>query len=542
MTLTAQQVLELWQEPPEVFAQRLTIESLKNEYQTLSPLLFEQVRYAEALAKYKRVIALKPRQVGFTTLSTLFLFAKTYRALNPRLVLQTVHDDAALKRVRRMVEVAYENLPSAIRFGLRTDNREQTEFMHNRAGFRRLVAGVRGQGRSYSFTDYHATEMAFYPQGSSAHKSSDTAADDDLFSSVQAAMNDETGHIIVESTGNGPRGLFHRLVQKAHAGQEGVGFVFLPWFHVPRYRGSELPTPIFVPETPDWRTSEEEELHKLYGLTNDQLAWRRHKIETQNYTPLRFRREYPSTWLDPFLLDESVWFDQDAVNLMAQFARLSDVQVDGAVTRFLEPEEDRQYLIAVDTSGGVGRDEAVAQVLRDDHEHAAVWASNRTPPDMQVDVVADLAYAYNNALVIVEENKYGKQVLEGLERRGVRLWTSPETGRWWYGTGQSGGDTKRIMMTHARRVVREGIASARDPKTVAQLQLMVEDSRGRIQGRGDEHDDRAFAWCLGLWGLQSVPGSYFGPRESPEAARIRLQQEALDEFTRRYGGPPTRSR
>lgn len=534
MTLTAQQVLELWQEPPEVFAQRLTIESLKNEYQTLSPLLFEQVRYAEALAKYKRVIALKPRAVGFTTLSTLFMFAKTYRALNPRLVLQTVHDDAALKRVRRMVEVAYENLPSAIRFGLRTDNREQTEFMHNRAGFRRLVAGVRGQGRSYSFTDYHATEMAFYPQGSSAHKSSDTSADDDLFSSVQAAMNDETGHIIVESTGNGPRGLFHRLVQKAHAGQEGVGFVFLPWNQVPRYR-------MAPPER--WeRTIEEEDLAKTYGLDDAQLAWRRHRIEVMGYTPLRFRREYPLTWLDPFLLDESVWFDQDAVNLMAQFARLSDVQVDGSVTRFLEPEEGRQYLIAVDTSGGVGRDEAVAQVLRDDHEHAAVWASNRTPPDMQIDVVADLAYTYNNALVIVEENKYGKQVLEGLERRGVRLWTSPETGRWWYGTGQSGGDTKRIMMTHARRVVREGIASARDPKTVAQLQLMVEDSRGRIQGRGDEHDDRAFAWCLGLWGLQSVPGSYFGPRESPEAARIRLQQEALDEFNRRYGGPPTRSR
>ena len=126
------------------------------------------------------------------------------------------------------------------------------------------------------------------------------------------------------------------------------------------------------------------------------------------YTPLRFRREYPLTWLDPFLLDESVWFDQDAVNLMAQFARLSDVQVDGSVTRFLEPEEGRQYLIAVDTSGGVGRDEAVAQVLRDDHEHAAVWASNRTPPDMQIDVVADLAYTHNNAIVIVEDNNYGK--------------------------------------------------------------------------------------------------------------------------------------
>lgn len=514
-----------WQGPPEEFVQRLVIENLYNELQPMTPLFRSQLEYLNALRTYRRVVAIKPRQVGFTTLSTLWFFAKTYRSPHPRQVLQTIHEDDARDRIRRMVDVAYDNLPGVLKFGVKTNTR-RTEFQHNKASFRRVVAGKRSQGRSFTFSDYHATEMAFYPEGSSALKEADTAADADLFASIQAAMHDPTGQIVVESTGNGPRGLFYQLVNAAQAGQEGVGYVFLPWTAVEKNRADHVPA--------DFEPTNEEHLlmQAPHNLTPAQVLWRRDKLTIGGYSPVRFRREYPLTFRDPFRLDGSAWFDSAALDVMAALAKLSNLEVDGALTTYLKPEPGRRYYIGGDTSGGVRRDEAVFTVLRDDLEVAALWASNSALPDTQAMVGAELARKYNDALMLCEANKYGELVNRKMEAMGVRLWVNAE-GNWWYGTGQNAGDTKREMMVHARRVVLEGMASSRDLKTILQLGNIVEDSRGRIQGRGDEHDDRAISWCLALTCAKRftvpVPGAV-----DPVEAKRRLDAEAAEQFMSRY--------
>jgi hypothetical protein len=529
MTVTPPALQAVWNEPPEVFAQRLVIRDLYNQERTLSPLFLEQVKAIELLGTYRRFIGIKPRQVGLTTLIVLFLFAKTYRSPHPRQVGVVAHLDSAATRTRQMLDAAYYGLPKALQFGFHRNNVDETVFAHNKAGFRRMVAGGNHQGRSFTFNDLHLTEMAFWPRGRSGAASqgkTETAADADLYSSLLAAHHDPDGHVVVESTGDGPHGKFYELVTEVQKGIEDTAFLFIPWSLVARYRRDP---------GPGWeRTPEEDALAKKYGLDDHQLAWRRWKMRSEVMSDIRFRREYPLTPLDPFLLEQAVWFDQDALMVMAHLLDVREGATrPGELHTCLPHEPGRKYFIGMDTAGGVGRDEAVIVVLRDDLEMAAMWASNMVPPDEQANVLADVIRKYPGSLALVERNKYGVQVLEDAQSMGLPLWRDAD-GDFWYGSGQRGGDSKREVMVWARRIVVDGMARVKDMRTVLQLQTIVEDWRGRIQARGDGHDDRVMAWVLALWCAKNYARDIkvIDPREE----YARKTAEAVAKFEAMYLG------
>lgn len=515
----AQQLVAAWRsEPPELWMQRLTIESTGNRTQAMCPLLFEQLKFVRALRDHNRVVAVKPRQPGFTTAATLFLFAKAYRANHPRRVLQAAHDDRALRKVRRMVETAHEGLPDAIRFPLKTSNLDVTEFGHNRAQFLRILGGDGGQGRGDTYNDFHATEMAFWRAKVSSRHNSDTNADSDLYASVLAGIHDPTGHVITESTGDGPQGHFHVLFSDAMAGRGPNHGVFLPWNAVPRY---VAPVPVDFEPTPD-----EELLIKLHGLTPAQLVWRRDRLTLMGGDLVRFRREYPLTPLEPFLFSGTGWFDQERLSVMATLARVANSTQDGHHTVWEEPQPGRSYFIGLDTAGGVRGDEAVAHVIGDDRKDVAMWASNETEPYATADVAIELARRYNNALVLCEQNHFGRIVNERLMAAGVRVFFTPE-GKLWYANRAR----KLELLTYARHVVAEWIAAPLDHATIVQLQSMVEDKYERILARDDGHDDRAMAWCFAQWAARL----FTRPSEVDVlATRHREMEESMARFARDF--------
>lgn len=526
MTVTprvAAMLARLGDEPPEQFAQRLTIENLQNDLQTMSPLLIEQVEYLRVLATHRITVAIKPRQVGFTTAAMLFFFALLFRSPGARTLLQTVHDEDSFVRVRRMVEVAYRNLPRQLRGGVRS-NAKRTEFRHNRARVQRLIAGKRGQGRSGTYNDFMATEAAFYPQKSSALAGADQAVDSDLFSSILAAMHDDTGRVLVESTGNGPEGFFPRLVASAASGRDPlVGLVFLPWTASPRHQ-RDVPPNFEL-------TDEEQRLVQDHGLSLRQLAWRRYKFEVELYTKVRFQREYPLTLEEPFRLDDAAWFDQDALGAASALALKETPTVDDGLVKYLEPEPGRKYFIGCDTSGGVRRDEFVLHVLRDDLQHAAMFASSSMKEPAQAMMTARVAALYNGALVLVEQNKFGAPVTEMLQAMHVRLWRNND-GDFYFATR----DLKRDTMLLARRRIDEYQTRPADLATILQLQSIVEKPNGRIEGRGTGHDDRAIAYSLAILCAERFTG--YLERYDAEAARELARTKAKARINSLFGGPP----
>lgn len=510
-------------EPPEVFAQRLVIENLQNDLQPMSPLLVEQFEYLRVLASHRITVAIKPRQVGFTTAATLFFLAMLLRSPSARTLLQTVHDEDAFVRVRRMVEVAYRGLPRILRGGMRS-NAKRTEFVHNNARVQRLIAGKRGQGRSATYNDFMATEAAFYPLRSSALAGADQAVDSDLFSSILAAMHDSTGRVLVESTGNGPEGFFPRLVASAASGRDpNVGLVFLPWTASPRHQRD-------VPEGFEL-TDEELRLQKDHGLTLRQLSWRRYKFEVELYTTVRFRREYPLTLEEPFRLDDAAWFSQDALGAASALAMKETPTVSDGLVKFLEPEPGRKYFIGADTSGGVRKDEFVLQVLRDDLQHAATFASSNMKEPAQAMTTAKVASLYNGAMVLVEQNNFGHAVTEILVAMGVRLWRDHATGDFYFASREK----KKQTMLIARRRIDEYLTRPADLPTVLQLQTIVEKPNGRIEARSG-HDDRAIAYCLAILCAERFTG--YLERYDADAARELAREKAKSRINSMFGGAP----
>lgn len=497
-------------EDPLRFTRRLWIEDLHNQAREVVNFLPEQRPWMEALCDQsrQRKLCVKPRQGGITTGSQLYLFWKLFTSSRARRAIQHVHEESAIRRLCRMVRVMHEHLPDAVRRRLKVDNIEDTEFLHNNAAFgRTLAGGTGGQVRGWTATDLHATEMAKWKGATSAVAGEQgLAADEEAFNSTINAMHDPTGSIIVESTGNGPRGLFYRLHKQALTDPH-WHHVFISWLDIQRYQ--EPLTATAMRDLERELDPEEQELVRHHGVSLQHIAFRRKRIRTDLMSPLMFQREFPLTFHDPFILYARGWFDPLMLRRMAALVPArGSVAPDGELVQFLPYDPKRRYVMGVDTSGGVGADEASVCVLRDDYAHAAQWGSRWTSPREQARWVSKIGGMYGAPLTLIERNRDGVTVIPEVERLGgCTLWLDDDGEPFW-----SDRETKREVMTHAREQVDSGFTAFRDPLMIAQLANIVEKPNGKIEARGkqdentplEEHDDRAMSGCLALFAGRRV--------------------------------------
>lgn len=511
------------------FIAGLQIRDTRNRTRAISREVWpEQWAWLDALldplAAY--VIGLKPRQVGYTTLTQAYLFWMAYTSAHPWRALSMAHEDKAQKRMRQMVATFYKKLPRELQFGIDVNNLDETSFSHNEAGLDRGVAGGRGQGRSYTYNAFHGTEMAFWPGGTAQAGAADDESGDaasNAFSSITATLHDENKKIILESTGNGPQGPFFGLWNQACEPGSQWRRVFVPWTSVERYR--DRLTDEQKRELERDLDDDEKTLVSKLGLSLEQISWRRTKMRTENWTQLRFRREYPATDQDPFLVTMAGWYDADRVNgSLTRMPAAGDTN--DPYVRFLPYERHRRYYMGVDTAGGVRRDHAVIHVLRDDLAHAARWASNTADPVEQALWVDRIGLEYGTPLGLIEANKYGQIVINRV--RGIRLWKTPE-GRDFWSTGDRAGASKLEALTYAREAVNKGWSEARCGHTLRQLLRIVQKPNGKIEGAGRSHDDFAMAYALALYCARDGYRRYL---ETPAS----VTPDTMRVIERRFGG------
>lgn len=84
---------------------------------------------------------------------------------------------------------------------------------------------------------------------------------------------------------------------------------------------------------------------------------------------------------------------------------------------YKDPIPDHQYVLTVDVSEGVGKDYSVISVIdvtEAPFEQVAMMRSNIMSPLLLSDLANRTGLAYNNAVIVVESNTYGKQVTDSL--------------------------------------------------------------------------------------------------------------------------------
>jgi len=541
---------------PYRFIGGLQIADKRGKLRSMAPFWPEQLDTIAAMLLFDNVFALKSRQRGITTVVLGFFFWLLYCSPDPAHLISVTHALWARGSVNSKLRLFQRRMPEPLPNGFAKDSAEYLQLAHNKAGAVQMVAGGRGQGRSFTFQHQHWTEMAYYPVGSAANasKQHDKAADRQVWASVNSTVESAPGHkTVIESTANGPYGLYYEMHETSRQNPAEWAHLFWPWFYTNDYTRPIRDPHKFVAEL---RDDERQllELHGDAGLTLEHLAWRRHRIEVLGYKRELFRLEFPSDENEPFELSGGLWFDADRVREIGARATREGARLcppGEAYVEIVPPEPGRRYFLGQDTSGGVGKDYASVQVLRDDFTQVARWRSNRVGPRGQAEQSARMSLRYNRGRINCERNKYGHQVIAHLLELGAPMWED-DKGRPGFWTQGGSNTSKRFLFDYAREVIQAGFCAPSVPGVVpviscpvlaAQLGRVAEGADGNIQVArsagvkvDDEedqetHDDDVMAWVLALWcGREQFRGR--------KVQQFKQPTGFLGELLAKYGATP----
>ena len=373
--------------------------------------LYAVAKRQQDAGKPVRLIILKARQLGFSTLTEGLIFhaCATRRNVNALIV---AHREDATANLFRMSKLFYDELPAPVKPMLRASNAQELVFENPsklrserearpglRSRIRCATAGGRGIGRSDTLQCVHLSEYAFWPDGADGKAST-------LAGILQAVPSLPGTMVVIESTANGFEDFKERW-DAAVAGENDFEPVFFAWFENPDY---SMPV---VPGT-EW-TPEERDLKAAYRLTDGQLQWRRWCIANNCGGSLdMFRQEYPSSPGEAFLHSGTGVFDNEQIVLRlerlpspAGRGEFTDGEwtesETGAITLYELPEEGVPYVLGGDTAGE-GSDYFTAIVIDNVSGRIAAKLRQKYSEPEYVRQIYALGRFYNDALVAIETN------------------------------------------------------------------------------------------------------------------------------------------
>ena len=391
----------------------------------------EQLHLLGALQEHNRIIVLKPRQIGVSTMLRAWAFYKTWVSQHPVKWGVVSYHQRSARHLHEMDKTFYNELPPPLRRFLSVNS-----------------------ASTIRFRDTNAATVG-------------------------------SGQIIIESTPNLPGDFFHRLVMGAQDGSNGWKLVNF-WWHQHSHYTSPAPDDFEVSEA-------EEELARTYGLTDDQLWWRRQQVNTLGES--KFRREYPGSLEDAFHFAESVYFPGDVLD------PIELISFEGADKLYEEPDDFDLYSIGVDVGAGVGQDYSTITVISaTTFQVVYQWRSNMISPVSFGDKVAQVHERYNKARVLCESNNHGHVTLYRMRQLGIKnLWVRPD-GKDWVTSTKSKLDAYETL----REYIIGGIIQRLDVTTMMELRSLVV-VKVCPEAADGAHDDMAMSMALAYRCLRELP-------------------------------------
>lgn len=373
--------------------------------------LYAVAKRQQDAGKPVRLIILKARQLGFSTLTEGLIFhaCATRKNVNALIV---AHREDATANLFRMSKLFYDELPAPVKPMLRASNAQELVFENPsklrsereakpglRSRIRCATAGGRGIGRSDTLQCVHLSEYAFWPDGADGKAAT-------LAGILQAVPSLPGTMVVIESTANGFEDFKERW-DAAVAGENDFEPVFFAWFENPDYA---MP----VVSGTEW-TPEERDLRDTYHLTDEQLQWRRWCIANNCGGSLdMFRQEYPASSGEAFLHSGTGVFDNEQIVLRlerlpepagrGEFADGEWTESEtGPIMLYELPEKGVPYVLGGDTAGE-GSDYFTAIVINNVSGRIAAKLRQRYSEPEYVRQIYALGRFYNDALVAIETN------------------------------------------------------------------------------------------------------------------------------------------
>lgn len=226
-----------------------------------------------------RIITLKARQLGISTISQALLFQLSFLT-QEYTGLVVAHEVPASQNLLKMTHRYWEHYELKSLYTPKHLSKNDIGWVETKSNIKISTAGNKAAGRSATIHYLHASEVAFWPEPKTT------------FLGLRQTVPSEPGTVIVvESTANGVGNFFHTMWEEAVSGDSEFTPMFFPWWRHYEYRASHINLPIKPLTNLD---AEERTLRKL-GLDDDQLTWRRWAIKNLAQSDVRlFDQEYPS--------------------------------------------------------------------------------------------------------------------------------------------------------------------------------------------------------------------------------------------------------
>lgn len=482
--------------------------------------LYEAVAEQARAGRPIRLIILKARQMGFSTMTGGLIFHRTAtRELVESLVV--AHQEDATANLFSMYRLFYEELPAEIQPLKKASNAQEILFENPtknpeekrrepglRSRIRCATAGGRGVGRSFTVKNAHLSEFAFWPGRKLV-----------TYAGIMQSIPDQADTmVVIESTANGYdefKDLWDDSVEAWQRGEhDGFLPVFFAWWEMPEYR---RPVPADFQLTP-----EEAEIKDTYGLDDEQISWRRWCIRNNCGGDLDlFHQEYPASPDEAFIASGRCVFKQQAVILCREQARRREKRTgrfvydyDGAVIRnirwtdawdgeisiYTTPRIGYPYVIGADTAGE-GSDFFVGQVLDNTTgEQVAVLRQENGEGEF-VRQLYCLGLHYNGALLGVEANfsTFPNAELERLGYRNlyVREALDTYTGKIRQSFGfRTDSISRPRIISELVEISEHHMELINDYDTLGEMLTFVRNEAGRAEAQEGKHDDCVMALAI----------------------------------------------
>ena len=450
---------------------------------------------------YGRTIILKARQQGLTTYTNARglhhgIFNK--EAYTILMAVNQTNSSDNLLSIRNMFKdlpIWFKNFwiyQYASNTGDHKDSSSEMQFDSHvsQSPARFVTANANGDGpRGKRANFFHWTETAFCDEANEA------------FTAITPMIRKRPGApFIIESTANGLGNWFADQCLNIHSGGLSTfHLVFLPW-HLDESNTAPAPDGMELDE-------DETNLVKEYGLTNDQLYWRRLAIADENGDVNKFNQEYPISVDSAFLTSDVLYFTPDTFKVVEEailgtdkLARydMTDVGIVenqfGNITIYANPVPTYEYVLGVDCAEGVGADSTVAIVLDPFGKTVAVLKDNKLRPDQAVAAIAHIAKQYNNAKVVVERGGIGTYFSQALQSQVAygNLFVDSDGRAGWR---QTEGTRKHILAQLQQDLV-DGVVSVPIASLLEEMRTFEINDKGKPQHKKGYNDDTILALAL----------------------------------------------
>ena len=408
-------------------------------------------------------VVLKARQIGFSTLAAAYCFWLTFFEDDRFVVMLSRTEREAMKLLQKS-KYGYRWLPEWMRIrGPRLLTDHQLKMVFDNESAIESLPSSNDPARGESVYLVVVDEMAFLPNP------------DEAWASIEPVA-DVGGRVICLSTANGSGNFFHKLWVGSQTGTNLFKGVFWAWDAGDRNE--------------DW-----------------------YEVKKKSLPTWQLHQEYPRSPEEAFIKSGNPVFDIDTIDSIIPSEPTrgtltigsEDVrfisQHDGPLSIWEESRPDGRYVIGADVAEGLSHgDYSSAHIVDATSGMVVAHWHGRIEPDLFGELLAELGWMYNTALVGVENNNHGLTTIKALQRTGYRsiyrqrrLASSrpvPTNILGWRTTATS----KPLMIDELAMALRNEDIDICCEYTLAELRTYVRKENGKMTG--SPHDDRVISLAI----------------------------------------------